>query len=239
MIQTYSMVLWSRPKQEDFEVSVDKTYKLLSALKEYGAQLSPNYLPARRKKDVKEYFLNYESLKELLKKGVPREGDKIFQDLGCTIGFFSSLNDDDSAGISISIGISNPKFTNAFVLHLPLSLNVFDSAISEKLIDLFRKSVMIFNPFWGCILNSCNVRRFESLYKNSQPTTVHWVNFWGYEILNRIPENKIINNTPLYLVERIKGKGYILVLMRKPIDDNSEEDIKVQSEANRRIGLVR
>jgi hypothetical protein len=235
VLQTYSMILWAKANQEDFKVTVDKAYRLLSSLKEYGPELSPNYLPAFRKKEVNQFELGRETLENLLKKGVNKEGERTYPDLGYHVSFFSALND-DSAGISLTIGMNNPSFTNSFVIHFPPSLNIFDRGISERLIVLFKNCVKIMNPFWGGIVSSCTLRRYAIIYKNNLPTTIHWVNFWGEEIVHRISEAKI-NKASLHSLEKINSKGYILILKHIPIDDNSEEDIRLQSEVNKRLGL--
>jgi hypothetical protein len=236
VLQTYSMILWAKANHEDFKVTVDKAYRLLSSLKEYGTELSPNYLPAFRKKEVKPYELDRETLGNLLKKGVNKEGERTSPYLGYHVSFFSALNDDDSAGISLTIGMNDPSFTNSLVIHFPPSLNIFDRDISERLIALFKNCVKIISPFWGGIISSYTIRRYATIYKNNLPTTIHWVNFWGEDIIHRISEDKI-NKASLHSLEKIDSKGYILILKHIPIDDNSEEDIRLQSEVNKRLGL--
>jgi hypothetical protein len=239
MLQTYTMILWAKAKQEDFETSLDKAYRLLIELKEFGNELGPNYLPARRKKDTKKYELNYDTLKELIKKeGVNTEGGKIFDDLGYHLQFFSSLKNKDSAGINITIGMSNTKFVNSFIVHLPLTLDIIDEHTSERLITLFKKSVILFDPYWGSIVNSFTLDRLgiERYHDKEKPTSIHWVNFWDNATIEKIALERI-QKAPLNFVEKIDDKGYILVLQKTPIDDNSEQDIEFQKEVNKILGL--
>jgi hypothetical protein len=233
MIQSYSLILWAKAKQEDFKVSVDKAYQLLMTLKEFGPETSPNYLPAYRKKDVKRFELNYENLEALMEK---KKKKQIFPDLGYTIQLFSSLTDDNSAGIMMSIGISYPKLVNSLVVDLPYSLDVFNDNISRRLIILFSKCTILFDPYYGCIANSSNTKKFDGLWKNDMPTSVHWINFWGNDIVNRVSEN-MINNIQWDSSKKVDDKGYILILQKKPIDNNLEEDIRLQSNINKRLGL--
>jgi hypothetical protein len=237
MIQAYSMILWAKANREDFKVTVDKAYNVLITLKEYGPELSPNYLPAYRKKDVKPYDLNYSNLEQLIKKNVNREGNLVFEDLGHTIGFFSSLKDDDSAGIHFSIGISNPQFTNSLVVDFPLSMDIFNDSISESLLSLFKKCVLIFDPFWGCIKSSFSLNKFGTIRKNEKPTTIHWVNYWDKDLARKVTEQRI-ESASLYLKEKTENGGYLLVLQKKPDDYNSEEDMKLQDKVNKELGLV-
>lgn len=239
MLQTYSMILWSKAKYEDFNITIDKSYRLLTTFKEYGPELSPNYLPAYLKKESKIFNLNYENLEELLKRRVNKKGNVIFSDLGYHIRFFSDLNDDNSAGISLIIGVSNPKFNNSLVVNFPISLNIFDEDISNRLITLFKTCTQIINPFWGCIANSLSLRKLglESHYENGKPTTIHWINFWNEDIIHNVSEDKI-KNAPLFSFERIGDIGYILILKKTPIDINSEEDIRLQIKFNTELGLT-
>jgi hypothetical protein len=236
MIPYYSLILWAKPKQEEFKVTVDKTYALLASLKQFGPELSPNYLPAWKKKDTKIYDLTYQSLEELIKNKAIKEGKLIFKDLGYSLQFFSSLVDDESAGISLSIGVNNPKFSNTFNLDLPLTMDIFNEEISLRLIGLFKKCVKLFDPYWGCILNSFTLRRLEHLYVNNVPTTVHWVNYWGNDLVNKITEDRIMMSS-LFLKEKIDDKGMLLILKKKPIDESNEEDIKIQKIVSRELGL--
>jgi len=230
------MIIWAKANQEDFKVTVDKAYRLLKALKDYGSEFSPNYLPAYHKKDAKQYDLSYETLEILIQKGRNKEGNRVFPDLGYHVSFFSALNDDDSAGISLTIGMSNPKFINSFVVHFPISLNIFDDNATEKLIYLFKKSILIFDPFWGCISSSLNQQRLGPFYENDKPKRVHWVNFWDMNTIRSITEEKI-KKAPLYSIEKIDAKGYILILEKKPFDDNDEADVKLQNEVDKILGL--
>jgi hypothetical protein len=237
MPQTHSMILWAAPTKEDFKETVNKAYQILTALKEFGPELSPNYITNLIKKDAKQFSLDYDSLAELIRKGVNKEGNRVFPDLGYRINFFSSLNDVDNTGISLTLGVTNSKLKNTFIVNFPISLNVFDDNISIGLIELFKTCNNIFNPFWGCILNSGTLIRYKTLFKNDLATTIHWVNFWGEDIIRKVSEEKI-SKASLYSREKIDNKGYLLILKRKPIDDNSQNDIRIQNETNKSLGLT-
>ena len=235
MLQTHSMILWAKPRKEDFNLSVDKAYSILKTLEEFGTELNPKYLKARRKKDAKVYDGTYETLKELLRKGVNKEGQTVFLDLGYSIGFFSSLVNKDAAGISISVGKTHPDFINTVVVNLPQSLSVHDLLVAEKLIQIFKKCIEIFDPYWGCIGNNINVQRFNGFWKENLPTTIHWVNFFGKDIVNQLGVRKI-EQAPIYKTETL-GDGYFIRLKENPIKDDSKEDINIQSEMNFYFGF--
>lgn len=94
MIQRHSIILWKKAerKDKDFEEIAKETYEVLKQFQECPQELRPNYLTAKTKKDIKEFDWNYENFRSMLKKGVNKEGENIFEDLGYSISFFSSLN---------------------------------------------------------------------------------------------------------------------------------------------------
>ncbi len=228
MLQTHSMILWARPAVEDFETTVTKVHQLLLALQAFGPEISANYKTVRRKKDARPFVLSKETLIELIKaKAVSSNMD----DLGYRISFFSSLNDNDAAGIGLTVGVSSPKFYNTFIINLPQSLPVYSNIeINQRLVATFKQCITIFDPFWGCVSNHVNSNRYNSHFHNDLPVTIHWLNYFGNDIVERIGEEKI-KAAPLKTVER-HHNGYFLELKDMPIDDEVEADIKLQTTAN-------
>jgi hypothetical protein len=230
------MILWANAKNEEFRTSVDHAYALIMALKEFGTELSPNYLRAKRKKDAKAFDYSYETLEELISKGTNKEGGTVFSDLGYSVGFFSSLVDGNSAGISLHVGTSNPKFKDTFIINLPQTCPIYaDTTTGERLINLFKKCVDIFDPFWGCIGNSTNIMRYEGYWKDTLPTTVNWINYFGENLTKQLGSAKI-EKSPIHRIEKL-NKGYFLQLKTTPIDDTNEKDIKMQAAANKYFGF--
>lgn len=235
MLQTHTLILWADAYEADFEESLEKTYTLLKLLKESGLGLDPKYLPAMRKKDAKTFELTKTSLAELLRKGVHKEGKVVFPDLGYRTHFFSSFNDNDSAGIMLGVGVSNPRFYNTCVVELPISLKIYDEHTIERLMTLFKKSIVVFDPFWGCIGNSVNSRRYGGYYGDELPITVHWINYFGSR-LSKFYGDKMIVSAPVYSAEKFH-KGYFIELKEKPINDDVKEDIALQQQANKYFKL--
>ena len=236
MIQTHSMILWAKASEENFDVAAQRAYRVLATLKEFGTQLSPNYLTAARKKDAPIFDGTYESLKALLLKRVNKEGNTEFPELGYGIGFFSSHDSKNSSGIHIQVGVTHPQFKNTVLVHLPEALPVFnDSTVAEKLVEVFRKCAEVFDPFWGCVSNSVNADRFNGYWHERLPTATHWVNFFGSDIVNQMGISKI-EQAPVQKVEKV-GNGYLVMLKESPIDDKNEFDIKIQNKANSYFGF--
>lgn len=236
MLQRHSLIFWSNASNENFEESLKKSNKLLFVLKEFGYELSPNYITAKRKKDVQIFDWSIDTLAELLKKGVNKEGKTTFSDLGYRVSFFSSLKEDDSAGISLLVGVSNPNFINNFIVNLPLSLPMYDdNLLNEKLIKVFKECIKILNPFWACISNSANLKRYDGYWGEKLPTAIHWVNYFDNEISQVFGESAIMTS-PVSIKENFHH-GYCLVLKNKPINDIIEEDIILQQRANKHFRL--
>lgn len=237
MIPVHHLALWAKPEKEPFEETVNKSYRLLEILKEFGPELSPNFLPAWSKKNVKPFDGSITALEELIRKGINKEGKTVFPELGYRVSFFSSLNDMDSAGISIQVGITSNLFNNTFVVDFPASFPMYtDNQLDERLIKLFRKCIPIFKPYWGCINNSFNNKRYNyKLWENDQPKTIHWVNYFGDDMPRKI-EERLIKTAPVYMAERYHD-GYLIILKKTPIDDENPEDIEIQNKAKDHFGL--
>ena len=102
-MKTFTLVMWAKPRVESADNTVKRVYKVLEALKRYGEEVAPNYITARRKRDTIEFSLEENSIREVLLKKTKKEGNNKFSDLGCTISFFSSMNDDESCGIRMKV----------------------------------------------------------------------------------------------------------------------------------------
>ena len=236
MIQRHSIILWSRAADEEFKVTVDRAYSIIMALKEFGTELRPDYLTAMSKKNARLFDYSYETFEELICKGVNKEGKIIFADLGYSISFFSSKVEQNSAGIRMHIGTTNPKFKNTLVIALPQTCPLYTDAIFDaRLIELFKKIADIFDPFWGCIGNGINIRRYDGYWGDKLPTATHWINYFGQSLIEQLSIKKI-EKSPVYRTEKLSN-GYLLQLEKAPIDDTDEEDIKIQTRANEYFGF--
>ena len=231
MIQTYSMILWSNASKEIFEKSLLKANNLLANLKELGPELSPNYITARKKKDIMEFRGDLDTLKDLLLNGINKEGKILLDDLGYSVSFISSLLNDDSASIRLNIGVSNSRFSNNFVVDFPVSFPINNNQIIEKLIKLYKRCVIIFNPYWACISNNLNMERYENYMVNKIPVTIHWINYFDSEVSDKLGEKAILI-APVNAKEKFH-KGYFVMLKRTPLDDNSMKDIILQQNINK------
>lgn len=235
MVQTYTMILWAQPKKEDFETVVKKAYATLQSLAKYGEDISPKYLTAARKKDALPFQWSYGAFRELVAGSVNKEGGKVFSELGYTFSFFSSLNNKESAGISMTTGMVNPRFKNTFTLNFPQSYNMSDPDKAEKAAAAFSDCISAFEPFWGCVANSANSLRFSGYYREGLPTSFHWLNYFGGEITGKLGKDKL-EKLPIHTARAV-ADGYLLRLDQAPLDDENSEAISKQKQVNELLGL--
>lgn len=237
MLQLHTMILWSKPKEKDFENLAKTAYRIMEVLKEFGSEVEPKYLTVNRKKDAVPFEWSYENFRNTLKKGVNKEGDVEFPELGYSIDFFSSLESQHSSSIRMKIGNQNSEFVDNLVIQFPkfYSLEKINQD-KDKIKVLFNQCIHLFQPYWGCISNSMNIDRFDNYVKNDKPLTLHWLNYWGEDILRNIPAIKAMS-VPVYYTEPIE-KGWFIQLKDDPLDDTLEEDVQLQAEANKYYGLL-
>lgn len=228
--------MWAKPRVESLDNIVKRVYKVLEALKEYGSEFAPNYLPARRKRDVTAFSLEEQSIRELLRKNTNKEGNKEFPDLGCTIGFFSSMDDDESCDISMTVGVSNQKFNNALVIHFPLTFSINKQNVIE-LEELFKNIIRIFEPYWACIANNKNIKMFDGKYWiYDKPSTMHWLNYFGGDVAQKLGIQKIKEGNFASLEEVLDG--YVLKLQDEPLNVGDKSHMERQRKMNEHLGLI-
>lgn len=241
MIDTYSLILWAPPKKEIKEEQVQKIYDILSALIEFGEPFLPNYLPAKRKSECKPFVLKHDNIEKLLKKSPKYEELDEKLGVGKTIGFFSSLEDDDSSVITISIGNSNPRGNNTIMINFPANFDFNQPDISDKLSKLFKELIKIFEPYWGCISGWFNSQQYDGYYNHDRgiPNALFWMNYWGEDIASKLKVSKEIKKEKIDRLHRIEEyqKGYFIRLQELPIDINNESQINFQNEMNITFGL--
>jgi len=68
------------------------------------------------------------------------------------------------------------------------------------------------------------------------PTTTHWVNYFGENIIKQIGIKKV-EKAPVYSVKSI-SKGYLIRIKEFPLDDTLERDVKLQKDLNKYLSLL-
>ena len=188
MIDTYTMILWAKANNNKIDTQTKQVFDILSTLSQVS-YLRPKYLTANRKKNTTEFELTLDNVEKLITK----KRDKQFEEFGSKISFFTSLNDDESVGISISIGVSKAKFQNTIVLDLNFDYKEQSVEKFDELSEVFKKLVSVFAPFYGCITSRSNSSMCDTYYDkiNNSPTSIFDINYWGEDIVIDLPISEI------------------------------------------------
>lgn len=151
-MQRHSIILWKKAEKKDkaFDEIAKETYEVLNLFRDCPQELRPNYLTAETKKDIKEFDWNYENFRSTLKKGINKEGENIFEDLGYSISFFSSLNGQNACGFEMIAGNKNEKFHNSLIINLPATVHwinywsedIIEAIGMEKIQNVVAKNTM-------------------------------------------------------------------------------------------------
>ena len=62
--------MWAEPRNESLNKTTKRVIEILGALKNYGSEIAPNYLTARRKYDAISFNLDEQSIHEILKQKI-------------------------------------------------------------------------------------------------------------------------------------------------------------------------
>lgn len=218
-----TMLLWSEASEETLDSQAEKVYSSLIALSRID-NLVPTFETAKKKKNVKKFDLSYENVKKIIED----KRDKQFPALGSTFSFFSSLSDKDSSSISFSVGITDKRFSNTFVLE-------FHADSADWCISLFKELVLLNDPYFGCITNSDYMEYFST--KEKKPLHIFWINYWKENIAREmgIPnDDELCKQIKTYAHDFSKlGNGYYCQSKEMPFDeldsnmDSTEEISKI------------
>lgn len=231
MIDTYTMILWAKANNNEIDTQAKQVFDILTTLSQVP-YLRPKYLTAYKKKDTTEFELSIDNVEKLITK----KRDKQFEELGSKISFFTSLNDNESVGISISIGVSKAKFQNTVVLDLNFDYKEQSVKKFDELSEIFKKLVIVFAPFYGCITSRSNGSMFDTYYDkiNNSPTSIFDINYWGVDIVNNLPISEIQEK----VFECIEiNRGYYIRLQKEPVNISNINHMKLQKDINCLLGI--
>ena len=237
MVQRHSIILWRKAEEKDksFEEISTEAYEVLNLLQDYLQELRPNYLTSNTKKDIQRFDWNYENFSNVLKKGINKEGKNTFEDLGYSISFFSSMNEEDSCSFQMRAGNKNEKFFNTLIINLPLSINLYDEKTAEEINNLFEKLVQAYIPHWGCVSNKVLSRKYGKFLEGNLPTTVHWINYWSEDIISTIGMARIQKIIDINL--GVSFKNGILSIKNTALNMDKEDDIRFHDEMQKQLFL--
>lgn len=225
MIQSYSIILWRKPEMEkiSFEEIAHRAYDSLFVLQKYDEIFRPNYLTVNKKGDASKFEWSYNIFSEELQKKVMKIGKKEISVLGYSLSFFSSLNDDESCGISIRVGNKDSRFVNSLVINLPVCIDYSEEKNSNMLKTLFSELVNCFEPYWGCVSSNTFIIDDRMYMSGNNPLYLHWLNYWSNEValtVNGIFFEKIKN------MPDISYRDGILQIGKRAFDYKNDNDME-------------
>lgn len=234
MIQRHSIIMWKKaePSNKSFCEIAKELFDLLILFQDYSSELRPNYLTTN--KDNSDLFKwTYDNFVTVLKKGINKEGDNRFEQLGYSMSFFSSKCENESAAFQITAGCKVNNMNNTFILHLPKTYPIFEEIYSDVIIQLFRSLTAVYKPIWGCVSNRLISREYGKYMSNGIPTTVHWLNYWSEEVINNMGEEVIKKVQQDY--KEVTFNNNIMLSQRRPFDIENEKDMLLHKELERSI----
>lgn len=172
------LILWRKPVEKTLEVLAEEAFDLFSIFREAQEDFRPNYQTARRKRDAKPITWDEKTFRNALLGRPVNQGNTLLGELGYSISFFSSVEEERSVGYRLHIGNRDPKFVDTFVVDIP------DSAWNSRLFslvaieDTFCRCIAAFHPFWGCVDDRCPPEDGYLTWDRKRPMGVCWMNYW-------------------------------------------------------------
>ncbi|MDO3411191.1 hypothetical protein QWJ34_15605 [Saccharibacillus sp. CPCC 101409] len=229
MEQSHSLIFWAKPKRESFDEAAERAYELMEVLMEYGETFYPKY-QLNEKYDKQPFQWELSTFKKALRQGINREGEIEFLDLGYSINFISSWEQQDRVSIQMTVGIQKPIFNNTFIIGLPSGLSLGSEPDKERVESVFKRCIEVFRPEWAAVVNDWNKRRKDQGSRNLSKR-MHWMNYWSSERVQEIGEKRV-REAPIFNVEQLH-EGCLLKLQENPIDDERIEDLERQLAAKK------
>lgn len=236
MIHTYKMILWKKPElyNKDFETISLETFELLKMFDQFEMIYRPNYYTSFNKNKVNIFNRNYDDFIKQLNLG--KIDNNSNSKLGYAISFFSSLNELESFSFQLVVGNKCDKFYNTLVITIPSKVDLYDEITANTICEMFRQSVIHFKPFWGCVCNKSFSQKYDGFLKNGKPTTVHWLNYWSNEIVDRIGIDIVIKT--LDNNKQILWESGIYKIRKFPINVDDNVDMEYHKQLEQQLGFL-
>lgn len=230
--QHHKIILWKKPLSEETQFSeiVQNTVDTLSIFYDLPEQYRPNFYTSNRKSSAKPFVLSCDEIASYLQRNVLKVNYKECPELGVNFALFSSMDDHSAFGYGMRVGVKDAKYNNVNVLivNIALDYKMYDEESARLIETLFEKSVSVFKPFWGAIVNNCAYNDNEPYMVNGLPTNVHWMNYWSDDIIDRIGFRKIKKAKKKF--EQFDFENGIIKLQNLPINANNVHELEYQAE---------
>lgn len=230
MIQTYTMVFWLNRKRRSANEISKIIYDLFECLNRFDCRILPRYRTAQSKRDVQDIATSRQHLERTISADMARlkSPDDVY-----SIGFFSSMDENTSLGVTCTFGNLPTQNCNAITMQLPISYETFFPQASQ-IYKLFQRLTDILCPYYSFVKNNRDPLAAPSWNAQTQkPATVHWINYYstktaeriGTERLARIPQTEFTPN------------GVYLRIFDNPFDIEDTTQLKSRSAIAKKLGL--
>lgn len=155
--------------------------------------------------------------------------------------------------IYFAVGRSKPGLNDSFRIDFPSKIPILDLILFDQLNALFKKCVLVFNPFWGCIENEANIDEFQGTLNPSKkyttteletdfsivkvdatkvPRLIHWFNYFDPTFVERLGGRNKLLAGPVWHAEILEELGGIIwILQQEPFDNNNSKHLACQRDA--------
>jgi hypothetical protein len=216
---SYELILW----RESMTNPQETVYRTLSFLADIDESLRAKYIY------MKEFELSPKQIAKTIQKGASE-----MPDLGSNFTVTTTL-DSLTYSYSFSVGISNPMFSNVFVMKIPRSKVEGNNSILtfDRVQFIFQGLVEVFDPFWGAISNNLNFQRFVKVSQQIDcfkiPSAIHWFNYFDRYVLERLNPDRVLS-APFHSVVKLKSQGVMAILQEEPFNDRDPDHLQRQYE---------
>lgn len=147
------------------------------------------------------------------------------------------MNDNESVGISITVGVSNPKFLNSLVINFNIDIKKQKNISFDELADVFKELINVCTPFYGCFTCKSNRNMYNGYYDDgiNVPNSIFDLNFWGKKVISKLAVNEEMFSG-VYEYEKMKG-GYYIRLQKDPVDTTNTQHMEFQKQVNCLMGI--
>ena len=242
IFQSHRIILYrnTNSKNINFYSIAQEVLEVLEVFNQFDVKYRPNYRMMHLRENAPEFECNYDNVVKILKyKYETMEG--ISGKFGYCLSFFSSKNDEESFDYFLKVGSKCKDSHDTLIIDIPIVVNLYDKDGAKLIEDMFKKVVVAFKPFWGCVANRYIynkhfvVKDHSSYIYKGKPSTVHWLNYWSDEIINCIGVDQI--QKVLNLHQQLYFKGGIFKIKDCALDVNDKLDMEFHRQLDMELGL--
>lgn len=223
MIQNQRIIMYKECNTLNEDNLIDFLYNVFYTLILQSSIINviPKY-ECKKSKNTKEFIWEKENFKKYVIKNRSSVNNVV---VGYCLAFFSDLNEDNSASITLRISCTNKLFS---VFDLRLSPNIchainFNNEYANEIKKLFISLINAFDPFYACIKNDKNTNKMLLCKESLIPNYFHWINYFSLRMYHKLSLCKSSDVSEIEL-----PNGRLMCLSDFPIDVNNNDMLAKQ-----------